>query len=117
MLVKTYEGDSGKSAPAQQRYSPAKCTGARQVKIVGNPDARHISTSFVEGQNLTMRMSMRRFTRLTNAFSKKLDNQGGRRAVLHVLQLRADSSSAPGHAGHGSRRVGSRVERGGNRAV
>jgi len=74
MLVKTYEGDSGKGARAQQRYSPAKCTGARQVAITDNPDARHISTSFVERQNLTMRMSMRRFTRLTNAFSKKLDN-------------------------------------------
>ncbi len=74
----------GNEVGGEKRYSPAVCTGAEKRRITGRPDEGYISTSYVERQNLTMRMQMRRFTRLTNAFSKKVENHAAAIA-LHFM--------------------------------
>jgi IS1 family transposase len=81
MLVKLY-GNAPESFKG--RYSPADCTGIKKTKIEGKPDMAHVSTSYVERSNLTMRMHNRRFTRLTNAFSKKFENHAHMVAIYAV---------------------------------
>jgi len=80
MLIKLY----GNEPETEVRYSPAQCIGTRTEIIMGRPDAEHISTSYAERQNLTMRMCMRRFTRLTNAFSKKIENHAAAVALYFM---------------------------------
>ena len=80
MLVKTF----GTEAAGESRYSPARFIATRKVSILGEPDEKLISTSYVERQNLTMRMGMRRFTRLTNGFSKKIENHEAA-VALHYM--------------------------------
>jgi IS1 family transposase len=80
MLVKIY----GAVNDGEKRYSPAQCIGSEKHAIVGYPDPAHVSTSYIERANLTMRMGMRRFTRLTNAFSRKIENHSAA-VALHLM--------------------------------
>ena len=80
MLIKYY----GAEPAPEKRYSPAECIGCKREAVIGNPDPKHISTSYIERQNLTMRMQMRRFTRLTNAFSKKIENHVASIAIHYM---------------------------------
>jgi IS1 family transposase len=103
-LVKIYGADP----EGEKRYSPAKCLGTKCDVMQGDPDPKHISTSYVERQNLTMRMSMRRFTRLTNAFSKKVENHAAAVALYFMYYnfgrvhqtLRITPAMAAGIADH-----------------
>jgi IS1 family transposase len=80
MLVKVY----GPAPEGQRRYSPAECIGAVKHRVEGNPDPKHVSTSFSERQNLSMRMGNRRMARLTNAFSKKAKNHAHMMAIYFM---------------------------------
>jgi hypothetical protein len=104
MLVKLY----GEPRDSEARYSPAVCNGCKPKIITGDPDRKHISTSYVERQNLTMRMHIRRFTRLTNAFSKKIEHHVAA-VALHYMHynfcrihqtLRVTPAMAAGLADH-----------------
>ena len=103
MLVKHY----GDAPEGQRRYSPAVCTGATRKRVTGDPDESHISTSYVERQNLTMRMSMRRFTAADERFLEEAGEPGAsRRALLRVLQLLPGPQDVEDVAGDGGQNHG-----------
>lgn len=83
-LVKLYGADHSSNSRAEKKYSPSEIIGATKTPVFGRPDEKYISTSYIERQNLTMRMHMRRFTRLTNAFSKKMENHS-HAVALHFV--------------------------------
>lgn len=83
MLVKLYGGETA-GYGAERKYSPGECCGTITGTVCGSPNKAHVSTSYVERQNLTMRMGMRRFTRLTNGFSKKIENHA-HAVALHFM--------------------------------
>ena len=98
MLIKLY----GPETSQDTRYSPSKCIGCRRRQITGKPKSENVSTSIAERQNLTMRMNMRRFTRLTNAFSKKVENLEAA-VALHFVYYNfvriSDAQSYPSNGG------------------
>ena len=102
---------SARQLPTNRGYSPATCIGCDMKTVMGNPDPKHVSTSYVERQNLSMRMGIRRFTRLTNAFSKKVENHAAAVVIwFHVLQLRPRALDVARNSRNGSRNQRSRLE-------
>lgn len=101
----------GNAPQPDPRYSPAECIGCREENVSGEPDWKHVSTSYVERSNLTMRMPMRRFTRLTNGFSKKLENHACAVAVyVMIYNFARIHKTLALHASDGSGDRGPRFE-------